>query len=108
MVRRTLPQWVPELVSTIQSLAGESGRMRQYVLPVSQKFSRLAGITQSSAGRAALIELYPMRLHGLAQAGRAHRPCVGALFEALVVNEALKWQAAGRSDWLMRMVDADG
>ena len=64
-------QHVPELFSYIQSLVDESGLMGQYVLSGSQQFSLLAGVTQSLAGRAALIELYPMRLHELAQAGRA-------------------------------------
>ena len=63
-------QYVPELFSYIQGLVDESGRMGQYVLSGSQQFSLLAGVTQSLAGRAALIELYPMRLYELAQAGR--------------------------------------
>ena len=63
-------QHVPELFSYIQGLVDESGLMGQYVLSGSQQFSLLAGVTQSLAGRAALIELYPMRLHELAQAGR--------------------------------------
>ena len=63
-------QHVPELFSYIQSLVDESARMGQYVLSGSQQFSLLAGVTQSLAGRAALIELYPMRLYELAEAGR--------------------------------------
>lgn len=62
-------QHVPELFSYIQGLVDDSGRMGQYVLSGSQQFSLLAGVTQSLAGRAALIELYPMRMHELAQAG---------------------------------------
>lgn len=62
-------QHAPELFSYIQGLVDASGRMGQYVLSGSQQFSLLAGITQSLAGRTALIELYPMRLQELAQAG---------------------------------------
>lgn len=64
-------QHVPELFSYIQGLVDESGRMGQYLLTGSQQFSLLAGITQSLAGRAALIELHPMRLKELADAGHA-------------------------------------
>ncbi len=63
-------QHVPELFSYIQSAVDQTGLMGQYVLSGSQQFSLLAGLTQSLAGRAALIELYPMRICELAQAGR--------------------------------------
>jgi predicted AAA+ superfamily ATPase len=61
-------QHAPGLFSYLQTAVDESGRMGQYVLSGSQQFSLLAGITQSLAGRAALIELYPLRLKELADA----------------------------------------
>lgn len=64
-------QRVPALFSYLQTVVDTSGRMGQYVLSGSQQFSLLAGITQSLAGRASLIELYPLRLKELADAGRS-------------------------------------
>lgn len=58
-------QRVPDLLSYIQTLVDASGRMGQYVLSGSQQFSLLAGVTQSLAGRASLIELHPLRLKEL-------------------------------------------
>ena len=63
-------QHVPELFSYIQTAVDKAGTLGQYVLSGSQQFSLLAGITQSLAGRAGLIELYPLRLADLANAKR--------------------------------------
>lgn len=62
-------QRVPSLLSYIQTAVDSSGAMGQYVLSGSQQFSLLAGVTQSLAGRASLIELHPLRLKELAEAG---------------------------------------
>lgn len=62
-------QRVPSLLSYIQTAVDSSGTMGQYVLSGSQQFSLLAGVTQSLAGRASLIELHPLRLKELADAG---------------------------------------
>ncbi len=62
-------QRVPDLLSYIQTMVDASGRMGQYVLSGSQQFSLLAGVTQSLAGRASLIELHPLRLKELSDAG---------------------------------------
>jgi predicted AAA+ superfamily ATPase len=64
-------QRVPELLSYIQTIVDGSGKMGQYVLSGSQQFSLLAGITQSLAGRASLIELHPLRLKELQDGGAA-------------------------------------
>lgn len=63
-------QYVPALFSYIQTLVDHDGRPGRYVLSGSQQFSLLAGITQSLAGRTALIELYPLRLKEMADAKR--------------------------------------
>ena len=62
-------QRVPQLLSYIQTAVDASGRMGQYVLSGSQQFSLLAGITQSLAGRASMIEMHPLRLKELADGG---------------------------------------
>jgi uncharacterized protein len=62
-------QRVPELLSYIQTMVDSSGKMGQYVLSGSQQFSLLAGVTQSLAGRASLIELHPLRLKELQDGG---------------------------------------
>lgn len=62
-------QRVPSLMSYIQTAVDNSGGMGQYVLSGSQQFSLLAGVTQSLAGRASLIELHPLRLKELADGG---------------------------------------
>lgn len=64
-------QHVPALFSYLQTQVDREGRAGQYVLSGSQQFSLLAGITQSLAGRAALIELHPLRLKELVDAGHA-------------------------------------
>jgi uncharacterized protein len=62
-------QRVPELFSYIQTAVDNSGLMGQYILSGSQQFSLMAGITQSLAGRAALIAMHPLRLKELVDAG---------------------------------------
>jgi uncharacterized protein len=62
-------QRVPDLLSYIQTMVDGSGKMGQYVLSGSQQFSLLAGVTQSLAGRASLIELHPLRLKELQDGG---------------------------------------
>ena len=62
-------QRVPDLLSYIQTMVDVGGRMGQYVLSGSQQFSLLAGVTQSLAGRASLIELHPLRLKELSDSG---------------------------------------
>ncbi|MBI2317507.1 MAG: ATP-binding protein, partial [Betaproteobacteria bacterium] len=63
-------QHVPALFSYIQTAVDASGEMGRYILSGSQQFSLLARITQSLAGRAALLDLLPLRLRELADAGR--------------------------------------
>ncbi len=61
-------QHVPQLFSYIQTAVDHSGRMGQYVLSGSQQFSLLAGVTQSLAGRASLLDMHPLRLKELVDA----------------------------------------
>lgn len=52
-------QKVPELFAYLQGIVDESGRMGRYVLTGSQNFLLLEKITQSLAGRAAILHLFP-------------------------------------------------
>jgi predicted AAA+ superfamily ATPase len=63
-------QHVPALFSWIQSDVDASGRMGRYVLTGSQNFSLMAQITQSLAGRSALVQLLPLSIAELSAAGR--------------------------------------
>ncbi|MFM8898758.1 MAG: ATP-binding protein [Burkholderiales bacterium] len=62
-------QRAPDLLSYIQTQVDARARLGQYVLSGSQQFSLLAGVTQSLAGRASLIELHPLRLKELEGGG---------------------------------------
>ena len=69
-------QHAPELFSEIQGVVDASGRMGLFVLTGSQNLSLLSRVTQSLAGRTALVELLPLsiaelRAVGLLDAGYA-------------------------------------
>lgn len=66
-------QHVPSLFSYIQTAVDGAGTMGRYVLSGSQQFALLAGVTQSLAGRATLIDLHPLRIRELADARRVPR-----------------------------------
>lgn len=59
-------QHVPDLFSWIQSDVDLAGEMGRYVLTGSQNFSLMANITQSLAGRSALVQLLPLSIAELA------------------------------------------
>lgn len=62
-------QHAPELFSELQGVVDASGRMGQFVLTGSQNLSLLSKVTQSLAGRTALVELMPLSIAELRQAG---------------------------------------
>jgi len=64
-------QRVPELLSYLQSHIDADGRMGLFLLTGSQQFGLMAGITQSLAGRTAFIELLPLSISELSNAGIA-------------------------------------
>ena len=66
-------QRVPTLLSYLQTAVDATGDAGQYVLSGSQQFSLLAGVTQSLAGRASLIEMHPLRLKELVDSRREPR-----------------------------------
>lgn len=55
-------QRVPELLSQIQVCVDENNRPGQFVLTGSQNFSLMRGISQSLAGRTALVTLLPLSI----------------------------------------------
>lgn len=55
-------QYVPELLSYLQVLADERGRSGQFVLTGSEQFQLSDSISQSLAGRTALLRLLPFSL----------------------------------------------
>lgn len=63
-------QHVPALLSWIQSDVDASGTMGRFVLTGSQNFALMAHITQSLAGRSALVQLLPLSIAELNAAGK--------------------------------------
>ena len=62
-------QNAPELFSQMQGVVDASGVMGQFVLTGSHNLSLLSGVTQSLAGRTALVELLPLSIAELRDAG---------------------------------------
>ncbi len=63
-------QHAPELFSEMQGVVDASGRMGLFVLTGSQNLALLSRITQSLAGRTALVELLPLSIAELRAAGQ--------------------------------------
>ena len=62
-------QNAPELFSELQGVVDASGQMGQFVLTGSQNLSLLSRVTQSLAGRTALVELLPLSIAELRGVG---------------------------------------
>jgi len=62
-------QRVPELLSYIQVMADESDQTGQFILTGSHHLNLHEAITQSLAGRTALLTLYPLSIKELYQSG---------------------------------------
>jgi predicted AAA+ superfamily ATPase len=58
-------QWVPELFSYLQVISDERNRPGEYILTGSQNFLLSSQITQSLAGRVAMLNLLPFSLEEL-------------------------------------------
>jgi uncharacterized protein len=63
-------QNAPELFSEMQGLVDQAGQMGMFVLTGSQNLSLISTVTQSLAGRTAFVELLPLSVAELRQAGR--------------------------------------
>ncbi len=90
-------QHVPELLSHIQTLVDEDRRPGRFVLTGSQNFGLAAKITQSLAGRAAVLHLLPLSRHELRQAGIEPGSLDELLFKGLY--PALYDQPVAPTDW---------
>lgn len=67
-------QHVPELLSYIQGIVDEDERPGQFILTGSHQFSLMEGITQSLAGRTALIRLLPFAISETEAFKKPNRP----------------------------------
>lgn len=73
-------QRVPGLLSYLQGIVDREKRMGMYILTGSQQFGLLSGITQSLAGRVALLNLLPFSFNELDSAGLLTREYEETLF----------------------------
>ena len=73
-------QRCPDLFAWLQGVVDQQRRLAHFVLTGSQQFGLLSGITQSLAGRVALLSLLPFTSGELNQVGMLS----GSLDEALV------------------------
>lgn len=76
-------QRAPDLFSYLQTRVDEDGRTGLFVLTGSQQFDLLSGISQSLAGRVALVRLLPFALSELQEAERAPDRLEDLLFQGL-------------------------
>ena len=74
-------QRCPALFSWLQGMVDEARKPAHFVLTGSQQFGLRAGITQSLAGRVAMIELLPFSARELRQAGWLAEDADVALFQ---------------------------
>jgi hypothetical protein len=65
-------QYVPELLPALKRIVDQHGASSQYLITGSQQFSVLRSITESLAGRVAIIQLDPMTPHEIYGSGK---PC---------------------------------
>ncbi len=72
-------QHAPELFSEMQGVVDVDPRMGLFVLTGSQNLSLLSQVTQSLAGRTALVELLPLSIAELRAAGRLESDYAGYL-----------------------------
>ncbi|MFN0185377.1 MAG: ATP-binding protein [Aquabacterium sp.] len=72
-------QHAPALFSELQGVVDAAGRMGLFVLTGSQNLSLLSRVTQSLAGRTALIELLPLSIGELRDAGLLETDYAGHL-----------------------------
>ena len=74
-------QRCPALFSYLQTRVDERQQPGEFILTGSQQFGLLSGITQSLAGRAALLTLLPMTCDELQHAGKVDRNLDKILFD---------------------------
>ena len=101
-------QRVPELLSYLQVIADEKGQNSLFVLTGSEQFKLSEAISQSLAGRTALLHLLPFSLAERQQtgAGNSVDDMLYSGFYPRIYDQALEpWQALG--DYLETYVERD-
>ncbi|MGF1655833.1 MAG: ATP-binding protein [Verrucomicrobiales bacterium] len=76
-------QRAPELFSYLQGIVDADGRMGRFILTGSSQFELLESVTQSLAGRAALLTLLPFSLGELQAVGRSPQSVDQLLYAGL-------------------------
>jgi predicted AAA+ superfamily ATPase len=88
----------PELLSEMQGVVDASGAMGQFVLTGSHNLSLLSSVTQSLAGRTALVELLPLSIAELRDANLLCPDYPGQMVKGFY--PALYDRALDAPDWL--------
>ena len=91
-------QNAPELFSEMQGVVDAAGQMGLFVLSGSQNLSLLSNITQSLAGRTALVELMPLSVAELRAAGLLDRDYASHLVKGFF--PAIYARSLDPHDWL--------
>lgn len=73
-------QRAPELLSYLQTHVDQDARMGRFLLTGSQQLGLMSSVTQSLAGRSAIVELLPLTHGELVRAGQAPQDLDTALF----------------------------
>ncbi|MDH4467570.1 MAG: ATP-binding protein [Bacteriovoracaceae bacterium] len=81
-------QYAPGLFSFIKKIVDKNPSLKgQYILSGSQKFSFMKGVKESLAGRAGLIELYPLSLQEMTKGGTTnHTSAARPSIEELILR----------------------
>jgi hypothetical protein len=95
-------QRCPALLSWLQGLVDERGRMGDFILTGSAQFDLISGMTQSLAGRVGRIELLPLSASELARAGKLPHTLDEMLFSG--GYPALFDRALTAADWFPNYV----
>lgn len=102
-------QRAPALLSYLQGVVDADGRMGRFILTGSSQFDLLASVTQSLAGRSALLTLLPFSLGELQAAGRAPSSVAQLLYGGLFppVHDRPVSPAVWLQDYIATYVERD-
>jgi len=95
-------QRCPALLSWVQGLVDERGRMGDFILTGSAQFDFMSGVTQSLAGRVGRVELLPLSASELAGAGQQPHSLEAMLWQG--GYPALYDRDLGPDDWFPNYV----
>ena len=72
-------QAVPEIFAYLKTSVDADPRPGKYIVTGSQQFGLLAGVTESLAGRAAFLTLFPFSIAELKASGKLPRPPIPSI-----------------------------